>query len=207
MASVIDVCNRALQKLGAKRISALTDQTPSARACALAYPIIRQSELRKYDWNFAISRVQLAADSPAPTWGRQNSFTLPADYIKLTNAYPETLSNDINTVGVSVAFTAESTGMRDWVIEGKKIVTNDSSPLNLRYIADITDTSMWDAIFVEVVATAMAYELCEELTQSNTKKSDIAQAYKTIIDSAKHASSIEIAPADPPPDTWLTCRN
>ena len=81
MASVVDICNRALQKLGAKRISALAEASSSARAVNLAYTIIRQAELRKFDWNFAITRVQLAADSPAPTWGRTNSFTLPNDFL------------------------------------------------------------------------------------------------------------------------------
>ncbi len=207
MASKTDICNRALQKLGARRISSVTDQTPSARACDLAYDIVRQSELRKYDWNFAIKRVQLAADVPAPDWGRQNSFTLPSDYIKLTNTYPEDLTNDVNVVGVTVAFTAQFTGLKDWVIEGKAIVTNDEAPLQVRYISDVTDTSQFDSLFVESFANALAYEMCEELTQSNTKKSDIAGAYKISIDEAKKASSIEIAPADPPPDTWLACRS
>lgn len=206
--SVTDICNRALQKLGAKRISAITDQTPSGRACNLAYPIIRKSELRKYDWNFSITRDSLAADSPAPTWGRQNSFTLPANFIKLAESYPEDLTTDVNVVGVSVAFTAQFTGMKDWVIEaGNKIVTNDEAPLQIRYVADITDTTTWDSIFCEVVSTAMAIEMCEELTQSNTKKAALAEEYKMLINDAKHASSIEIAPADPPPDTWISVRN
>ncbi len=206
--SEVDVCNRALQKLGAKRIASLTEASVSARAVNLAYPIVRRSELRKYPWNFAITRVQLAADSPAPTWGRQNSFTLPNDFITLANIYPETLYNDINTVGVTVAFTAESTGMSDWVIEaGNKIVTNDSAPLNVRYIADITDTTQWDTIFVEVLATALAYEVCEELTQSNSKKQALGVEYDRLINEAKHSASIEIAPNDPPADTWITVRN
>ncbi len=207
MASKTDICNRALQKLGARRISSISDETPSGRACNLAYDIVRKSELRKYDWNFAITRVSLAADVPAPDWGRQNSFTLPSDYIKLTNSYPEALTSDANVVGVTVAFTAEFTGQKNWVIEGRSILTNDTAPLQVRYIADITDTSEFDSLFVESFANALAYEMCEELTQSNTKKSDIAQAYKISIEEAKKAASIEIAPADPPPDTWLACRS
>lgn len=207
MASVVDICNRALQKLGAKRISALTDETPTARACALAYPIVRQSELRKYDWNFAIERASLAADVPAPTWGRENSFTLPDDYIKLTNSYPEDMVSDNSTVGVSVAFTAFFNGMKDWVIEGKKIVTNDSAPLYVRYIKDVTDTSQWDALFVDVMANALAYEICEEITQSNTKKDSIEKSYKNSIEEAKKASSIEVAPAEAPQDSWIACRS
>lgn len=205
--SKTDVCNRALQQLGAKRISALTDETPSARACNLAYDIIRRSELRKRVWNFAISRASLAADSPAPDWGRQNSFTLPNDFLRLAESYPEQLTNDINVVGVTVAFTAEFTGMKDWVIEQKKILTNDQSPLQIRYVFDVTDTTLFDPLFSEALSTAMAFEMAEELTQSNTKKTDLAAAYVKKIDEAMLANSIEVAPADPPPDTWLAARN
>jgi hypothetical protein len=207
VATVVDICNRALQQLGAKRISDLDDASPSARACNLAYPIIRQSELRKRVWNFAIKRAELAADSPAPTWGRQNSFTLPNDWLRLAESYPEQLTNDAGVVGVSVAFTAQFTGQKDWVIEGKKIVTNDEAPLQIRYVADITDTSQWDSIFCEVVSAALAYEICEELTQSNTKKADLLESYKQKVDEARLTNSIEVAPADPPPDTWIAARN
>jgi hypothetical protein len=207
MASVTDICNRALQKLGAKRISDIDEASPSARAVKLAFPIIRRSELRKADWNFSIVRAQIAADSPAPTWGRANSFQLPSDFIKLTTNYPEQYSNvDNNTL----AFGASngSAAMTDWVIEtGRKVLTNASSPLNVRYVADITDTSLWDPIFCEVVSTALALEVCEELTQSNTKKTFLAQEYVGLMNEAKHSDSIEVAPADAPPDTYLTIRN
>lgn len=207
MASKLTIWNRALQKLGAKRVASETEQSPSARACLLAYPSIRQSELRKNVWNFAIKRASLSVDSPAPDWGRQSSFTLPADWLRLAESYPEDLTNDVNLVGVSVAFTATFTGQKDWVIEGKKVLTNDTAPLHIRYVADIEDVSQWDPIFCEVVSTAMAYEMCEELTQSNTKKTDLAAAYKYGISEARSADSIEVAPADPPPDTWLAARS
>lgn len=205
--SVTDVCNLALGKVGSKPISAITDSSPQARALNNVYAIVRQSELRKNVWNFAIARTQLSADSPAPDWGRQNSFTLPSDFLRLADPYPETLTNDINVVGVTVAFTAMFTGLRDWVIEGRTIVTNDQAPLNVRYVYDVTDTSLWDALFVQVMGASLAYEICEILNQSNTKKETLAAEYKDRISQAKLANSIEIAPADPPPDTWLSARS
>ncbi len=205
--SNVDICNRALQKLGAPRISTLNDSNPSARAVKLAYDIVRRSELRKRVWNFSIMRASLAADSPAPTWGRQNSFTLPSDFIRLAESYPESLTNDINVIGVTVAFTAQFTGQKDWVLEKNKIVTNDSDPLQIRYVQDITDTTLFDPIFSEALSTAIAFEIAEELTQSNTKKTALGQHYMSLIEEAKSANSIEVAPADPPPDTYLACRN
>jgi len=205
--SSTDICNRALQKLGAKRIATLNDASPSARAVNLAYDIVRRAELRKRVWNFSIQRASLSADAIPPSWGRQNSFTLPPDFLRLAESYPEQLTNDVNVVGVTVAFTAEFTGMKDWVIEQNKIVTNDDAPLEIRYVQDITDTTLFDPLFSEALSTAIAFEICEELTQSNTKKQAMGQHYLAIIDEAKLANSMEVAPADPPPDTWLAARN
>lgn len=200
-----DICNRALQKLGARRISSLSEQTPQGRACNTAYSMVKRSELRKRVWNFAIKRESLSADSPAPTWGRQNSFTLPSDFIRLANSYPEDFTNS-SSVGVSIAYSSTSIGGTDWVIEQDRILTNDGAPLQIRYVFDVTDTTLFDPIFSEALATAIAFEICEELTQSNVKKDQLGQHYKALIDEAKLANSIEVAPADPPPDSWDTCR-
>jgi hypothetical protein len=61
--SVVEICNRALQKLGAARITSLTQDTPNARSCNVAYNVLRKAELRSHPWSFAIKRAELAADA------------------------------------------------------------------------------------------------------------------------------------------------
>lgn len=190
MASDVDICNRALQKLGAKRITSLTDDSVNARACNAAYEIVRDAELRAHPWNFAIDREALAADSTEPDWGRANSFQLPSDCLRVLPPYPEDNLNDM-----------------DWQIEGRKIYTDDSDPLYIRYIARIEDTSLFDALFIEALANKLALELCEELTQSNTKKESLNQDYDKIIAKAKRTNAIENVAAEPPADTWITVRD
>ena len=87
--SEVEICNRALQKIGAKRITSLTQDAPNARACNVAYFVLRDMELRNHPWNFSIKRAELAADATPPDWGRQNSFTLPSDFLCLRPDYPE----------------------------------------------------------------------------------------------------------------------
>lgn len=214
--SNVDICNGALQRLGARRIATLADQTPSARACNLAYDFCRRAELRKHDWNFSILRASLPADNPVPAWGRQNSFTLSANFLRLAPGYPELLTQDANVIGSTVAFTAQFSGYKDWVIEQSQgdssggsvaIVTNDTGPLQIRYVQDVTDTTRFDSLFTEALSCRIALRICEELTQSNEKKAAVAQEYKELIEEAKNANGIEVAPADPPPDTWLTARS
>jgi len=189
LASEVEICNAALLKLGAKSITSLTDGTANARRCNAAYERLRNAELRKHTWNFSIARDELAADSPAPTWGRANSFTLPADFLKMADPYPE-----------------ENFNSRDWVIEQGKILTNDSAPLYIRYVAKITDPNLMDPLFREALACAMAFELCEPITQSNSKKADARASYGAAIREAKRANALDNVPVESVEDSWITCR-
>lgn len=189
MASEVGIANRALQKLGATRITSLSDASTSARACNACYETLRDAALRRHPWNFAVARAELAADATAPTWGRANAFQLPSDFLRLLPPYPE---DNVNTL--------------DWQIEGRKIYTDDSAPLYVRYIAQVTDPNTMDILFRELLASTMAVEMCEELTQSNTKKAALRDEIKEIIAEAKRTNAIENVSAATPEDTWLTAR-
>jgi hypothetical protein len=189
VASIVDVCNRALQKLGADRIISLTQDSVSARACNLAYEPVRDAELRLHPWNFAISRAQLAADATAPEYGYDYSYTLPSDCLRV-------LTNDPN----------EAAYPTDWKIEGRKILTNDAAPLQIRYITRITDTTKYDALFNEMLSCKLAMEMCEELTQSNSKRQLAAEEYKQTTREARKMNAFENIPAEQATDSWLTTR-
>jgi hypothetical protein len=190
MASVVQICNRALQKLGSKRITDIEEDSVEARSCNVLYEDLRDAELRAHPWNFAIARSEIAADSETPDWGRANSFTLPADFLFLLEDYPE-----------------DNSLIKDWQIEGRKILTDDDAPIQIRYIKIVTDPNEMDPLFREALATKMAIELCEELTQSNTKKEGLKDDYKEIISQARKRNAIENVAAEPPTDIWLTARS
>lgn len=189
MASTVEICNRALQKLGAKRIVSLDDDSVNARACDVAFGPVKLGELRAHTWNFATKRVQLAADDPAPVFGPTNSFTLPADFLRLLPPDP-----------------GQNLASLDWVIEGNKILTNDSAPLNIRYVADVTDPNLMDPLFRESMSSKLSLELCEELTQSNAKKNACALDYKNAIEQAKRSNAIEKPAPFTANDSWVDVR-
>ena len=192
--STVDICNRALQKLGAKRIGLITENSPNARACIALYDQLRDAELRNHPWTFAIKRAEIAKDATDPAWGRDASFQLPTDFLRLINTYPE--MND--------PFT-------DFEIEGRKILTNRAAPLRIRYIARITDENVMDVLFTEALASRLAIELGEEITQSNTKKQLLYGEYEENINRAKKANAIErpavVSPNSNYDDTWVNVRN
>lgn len=190
MASVVEICNRALQKLGSGQITSLTQNSVEARACNLAYDSTRRALLEDHTWNFAIGREALSADSSQPDWGRTNAFQLPADFLKLITDYPEDLTN-----------------CKDWQIEGRKILTDDSAPLYLRYIKDVVDPNQMTPLFREALSSRLAFELSEQLTQSNTKKDALKADYREVISRAKLSNAIQNQAQKPPEDEWVTIRN
>lgn len=187
--SVVDIWNRALTKIGAARVNSLTDQSVNARACQSCYYALRDRLYRDHPWNFAIQRFQLAANATAPAFGPTNAFPLPSGWAKLL---PPDVFQNMND--------------RDWIIEGGQVITNDAAPLNVRLVMKIEDPNLMDVSFREALAALMSMELCEILTQSNTKKQAASADYKMSIDQAKKNNAIEKVPQVAAEDKYITCR-
>lgn len=187
--NLLTVANRALQKLGAQRITSLNETTKNAKACNLCMEPVRDRLLRAHRWRFAIKRAQLAAEVPTPEWGRGYSYPLPSDYILMAQEYPEDQSYLI-----------------DYEIENGRILSDSGSPINIRYISRVTDPSVMDPLFAELWAAEMALEMCEELTQSNTKRVAIERDIERIEKKARRSNAIEVRPQTQPEDEWISAR-
>ena len=79
MPSVVDICNEALDLLGAATITALTQNSKEARLCNRNYELVRDSVLRAHPWNTAVTRKNLPQDATAPDFGFTYQYTLPTD--------------------------------------------------------------------------------------------------------------------------------
>ncbi len=184
MTSRVEICNRALDKLGSAAITSLDDNVKAARACARMFDAVRDSELRDHQWNFATARASLPELDETPVYEFSKQYQLPGDCLKVIDVDP--------------------TG--DWKIEGRRVVTDISAPLRIKYIQRVQDTSSFDALFVEALAARMAQELCEALTQSNSKKRAAQEDYAQAIRRARRADAIE-GTADALEETsWIKAR-
>ena len=68
--SEAEICNLALQEVGAQRILSLNDDTVEAKLCKDFYSNVRDELLRSHPWKFAIKRVALAEVSGStPAFG------------------------------------------------------------------------------------------------------------------------------------------
>lgn len=185
MPSVVDIANRALDKLGHGAITSLGDGTKAANLVDRTWPIVRDQVLRDHPWNFAVVRATTAPLSTAPAWGFTYQHEFPADLLRILEL------RDLH--------------QGDYQVEGNRILT-DENVLYIRYIAKITDPNQYDSLFVDVVASRMAYEMCEALTQSNQKKQIMWEEYSEGLSKARAVDAMENPPSVFEEDSWLEVR-
>lgn len=190
MTDAVSICNLALQRLGAKAITALNQDTTGARECNRVYEHARNSELRSHPWSFARVRVQIAADTTDPIFGFNKRYLLPADYLRM-----------LPTNGIDATPDQE-----DFQIEGRYILTDRGSPINLVYMKQVTDENEFDALFTDLLVGRIAVDIAEKITQSNTKKAEAKERYKDSKNVAKKINAFERRAQRPPEDTWLLAR-
>jgi len=200
------IINRSLQLLGYKSVGSITDNDRGARAMNRAYSPVKLTTLRSNFWSFAIMRATLAASATPPPFGMNNYFPLPGDFLML--AMPDQLTN--YPFGAIPMTPMMNTQYQDYQIENAggilAIASNQPAPLQIRYVSSNVTESMFDPCFEECFACNLAYNTCEELTQSNTKLTNIAAAYKDAVLLAKQRNAFEDQPIQPPVDSWILAR-
>ncbi len=78
MTSNVDICNSALNMVGASIITSLTEDSKAARVCNQRFTFVRDAVMRAHPWNCLIRRVKLAKDATAPVYKFANRYSLPA---------------------------------------------------------------------------------------------------------------------------------
>jgi hypothetical protein len=198
MASQTEICNRALTKLGAARITSITDNSKGARAMNAVWDTVRKAELRKHIWQFATVRTTLPAVTPAPAWGYNTACQLPSDFLRLVQV------NDTFAVPALTDYRDQDDSA--YVIENNQLLTVFNAPLKIRYIQNVEEPGRFDPLFVEALASKLAYETCEEITQSTSKKQTAKDDYKDAIREATFTGAVERPPQGLPDDSWMLIR-
>lgn len=188
--SKLTVANRALQKVGlAKRLGTFEDNSQAGRAIRDCYDTLKKAELQGNVWTFAVRRLQISAETETPAFDHLYQFQLPSDFLKMAPRLPMTAKLP-----------------DDYVVEGRKVLSSDAGPLNLRIVSSDAKESEFHALFVEGLAARIGFEVCEELTQSSAKKDTLATEYIKFISDAKLQNAIEKGPVRPNVDNWESVR-
>jgi len=97
-------------------------------------------------------------------------------------------------------------GYDDWLIEGEFIITGDTGPIALRFVANITDVSRMHTLFCESVAVRIGFAICDTITQDKGQLQIMAKIYNEWKQEAATFDGIEDGWADPPQDDLITVR-
>ena len=171
MASVVDICNSALNQIGASNIISLTEDSKAARICNQRYNFVRDSVFRSHPWNCLTTRVSLSPDSATPAFTFSQQFTLPTDPFCLRVL--QLSDTDIL-----------------YKVEGRKLLCNESS-IEMIYIGRVTDPVQYDTLLVETLAAAMAAYLAYPLVNSSALSANMFTLYQQKLTEARFVDATE----------------
>ena len=169
MASVVDICNGALNQLGATTILSLTEDSKNARLCNSRFTQVRDAVFRSHPWNCLQTRVELASSTTAPAWGFSYKYDLPGDCLRLLKI----LDYDSN-----------------YKVEGRSILSNNSS-MKILYISRVEDPNQYDELLRETLSAALGADIAYAITSNNTTSQNMIVNYQEKLKDARFVDSTE----------------
>lgn len=163
--SPVDICNGALQMLGAKFISSITggDSSQEATQCAQCYYDMVDEVLAENDWSFARKRAVL----------NQLNVTLP--YIPFNSQ-------------VSIVYAYPSDFIKAWKKSSQwakvqllgPYIISDNTGLGIQYTFKNYNVATYFPKFKTALMTRVAAQIAFSITNSVKKAADIRQQYVEI---------------------------
>lgn len=158
-ASVVQICNLALAKIGSPSITALDEDSREARACSLTFPFARDEVLQLRPWASCVKRIALTLLDEAPAFEFTAAWQLPADFLELVR-----LGDDDNS----------TTNHR---IEGRLLLTSTETA-NIIYTYRNEDTATYEPVLVDLIASRMAIDLALMVANSSSLAQGLTQLYE-----------------------------
>lgn len=184
--SNVSICNSALVKLGADLISALSDDTKTARLCNNRFNYLRNIVLEAHPWAFATKTVDLAEVSDPVTeaiWSYY--YQKPSDMLTVVRG-------------------------EDWdevfeTVDG--YLGSESSPAKIQYIWKNTNAGTYSYLFAETLAWRIAADLAYALTQSREMAEYCMEKFEAELKKARYHDSHKKSPEGLYANTWVDARN
>ena len=129
----------------------------------------------------------------------RNVYRLPNGYLRVAPQNPKAGGTPILGFPTNEAY-------RDWEYQGNFLLTQDSGVIIFRFVADVCDPAAMDPMFVEGFACRIALSVCEAITQSGSKLSNIGSLYEKFMKEARLVDGIERGPEEQELDSLIACR-
>jgi|TARA_R100001510_G_scaffold27454_1_gene24171 hypothetical protein len=185
MPSVVEICNEAMDLLGAATITSLDENSKEARLCNRRFSTVRDAVLRSHPWNCAITRATLSQDGTPPSFGFAHQYTLPTSpfCLRVLSFFSSNVDSEISPYDSQVMFK----------IEGRKILT-DEATCKIIYLARITDTTQFDSLLSNAIAFRLASETAYAITGSNSIAQSLFGLYEQRLREARSMDAVEGKP-------------
>lgn len=182
MPSVVDICNEAMDLLGAATITSLTENSKEARLCNRRFETVRDAVLRSHPWNTAVTRAEIARDSTAPAFGFTYQYTMPTDpyCLRVLSFWNSNVDNEVAAYDSQVMYK----------IEGRKILSNEGT-CKITYIGRVTDTEQFDPMLSNTIAHRLAAEAAYAITGSTTVAQQMQALYEQRLREARSMDGME----------------
>lgn len=195
--AVEEICNEALGLIGMNPITSIDDTDVKSVRCKQFYETTRDAMLRRIPWNFAMGRVELVQSSTAPAFGYTYQYALPSDCIRLLIV--ATSATDIDSPSITISQV-------EYRVEGQFVLT-DEEELYAKYTKRVIAPGLFDSMFVECLAAALAGKLAGPFTQSASLSSEMTKLTEYRLREARLVNARESGTSSVlDTDSWITAR-
>lgn len=197
MLNKLQIFNMALERLGEHTISnadSTTDKT--AIKLNVFYDTCRKSLMKEFEFPFLTTEVKLTRETITKTVGTETVeveynkdfpfiFNIPDDCVNIEKLFIGTIKDDLGDKyksNYSKHYIELKKG-KDWdyryITEksAPKIICKFKDNICAEYTKDITDTTIYQAVFDDMLSMKLATEVCISITKSTEKLSALLQLY------------------------------
>ena len=167
---MIELCSKALNKIGASEIVSFEEGTPEAELAKSFYPVVKAKLLSGYPWSFATRTAALARVADPGPGEYSACFALPNDFLGALKI---------------------SSGTRYKIARGRLFA--DAPAVELSYVADVDEGAL-PPVFTSAFVYALAAEFAISLLDDGAKFSLFYKLSNTELKEARFLDSSQESP-------------
>jgi len=168
--TALELCSRALLRIGAQPIASLDEGTAEAEVAAGLYAGARDAMLSAHPWSFATGQEALPRLGAEPVADFPHAFQLPAGFLR----------------ALSAGTSGQGRGLRYRLFEDR--LHANAPEVVLTYVFR-PDEAAFPAFFAMALVARLAAEFCVPLTESASRAQMLFQMAEAELRAARRADS------------------
>lgn len=172
----IDLCSRALTKIGAKSIASFSEECAEADVAEQLYTPTLEGLLSAHPWRFALTQKHLSRLNETPNSDYKYAYALPNDFLRAISAGPKGYAKGL-----------------EYRIVGNQLQTN-SETVVLTYIFKPNEVN-FPPFFTQMIISWLAAEFCLPLTESTSRAEHLRKIAESDFAKAKNIDSQQSIPS------------